>query len=338
MTFEQRVEAVTAERFGIAKQRFDQRQARFLVTVMLHAGVCMKRQYLTHCGRAYGQVVHNFFNRLVADGIATPYTAMHRAARVYHVHHKRLYRVIGQPDSRLRKPLPDGRAMERLMVLDAVLARSEVTWLATEQEKLQHFTERLGTGFPREWYPHVAYGQPPSVTRRYFVEHLPIGLADGGREHIFLYLGTSASSSDVRAFIHRHSELWRALPRWQLLVLLPPHLRGALDPYQQACRQELGSPLRPGLVEELQWYFDTTLRPSAAAHTIDRARLQRACRAFRGPRFRELRRAYATHGRRALDAVQSPVLADALSRGTARVSCEALTMPYLYLSSLVGTA
>jgi hypothetical protein len=39
-----------------------------------------------------------------------------------------------------------------------------------------------------------------------------------------------------------------------------------------------------------------------------------------------------------LDAAQSPVLADALERGTGRVSCEPLQLPYLHLSTLVGTA
>ena len=39
MTFAERVTAVGA--FG-----FTERQSRFLVTVMLHAGVCLGRQYL----------------------------------------------------------------------------------------------------------------------------------------------------------------------------------------------------------------------------------------------------------------------------------------------------
>ena len=45
MTFEQRVKAVAAERSaGEAGSR--SARPRFLATVMLHAGVCMKRQYL----------------------------------------------------------------------------------------------------------------------------------------------------------------------------------------------------------------------------------------------------------------------------------------------------
>ena len=37
------------------------------------------------------------------------------------------------------KPTPLARAIERIMVLDAVLAESETTWLATEREKVVHF-------------------------------------------------------------------------------------------------------------------------------------------------------------------------------------------------------
>ncbi len=62
MTFEERVEAVTT--FG-----FTERQAAFLVTVMLHAGVCLGRQYCTFAGIAYGQKMHDFFERLVTGAI-----------------------------------------------------------------------------------------------------------------------------------------------------------------------------------------------------------------------------------------------------------------------------
>jgi hypothetical protein len=47
MNFDERVQAV-------AKFGFTERQARFLVTVMLHAGVCVPRQYARFAGTAYG--------------------------------------------------------------------------------------------------------------------------------------------------------------------------------------------------------------------------------------------------------------------------------------------
>jgi len=341
MTFEDRVEAVAAEKFGRAKQGFSPRQAQFLALVMLHAGVCMKRQYLTLHQTAYGQIVQDFFRRLVADGVATAYAAMHGKARVYHVHHRRLYAAIGEPHSRLRKPVAVGRGMERLMVLDAVLEQREAVWLATEDEKLAHFTQLLGTGLPRDWLPHVTFGDGPTLVRRFFAERLPIAIEDDGRVHTFVYLMTRPSPMDLRAFLHNYAELLRCLPGWRLRVLLPPHLRGAEHACRVACHQELATPLRPAIVEEAQWYFEQRLacsrdgtRPTGA----DAARHERASRAFAAPRYVALYRAWRRHGVRILHAASSPTLADALERRVGRIECGVMAQPYLHLSNLVGTA
>jgi hypothetical protein len=50
---------------------FTERQARFLVTVMLHAGVCVPRQYATFCGIVHGQKTRKFFAKLVRLGLAS---------------------------------------------------------------------------------------------------------------------------------------------------------------------------------------------------------------------------------------------------------------------------
>ena len=55
MTFEERVKAV-------AEFVFTERRARFLVTVMLHSGVCVPRQYASFAGTTYGHNVTKFFN------------------------------------------------------------------------------------------------------------------------------------------------------------------------------------------------------------------------------------------------------------------------------------
>ena len=58
MTFDERVHAVEQE-------GFTERQARFLTTVMLHAGVCVPRQYARFCGIVYGAKTRKFFDKLV---------------------------------------------------------------------------------------------------------------------------------------------------------------------------------------------------------------------------------------------------------------------------------
>ena len=61
MNFEDRVKVVAE--FG-----FTERQAGFLVTVMLHAGVCVPRQYARFACTAYGHNVTKFFDKLVQRG------------------------------------------------------------------------------------------------------------------------------------------------------------------------------------------------------------------------------------------------------------------------------
>ena len=61
MTADERVQAVV--KFG-----FTERQARFLVAVMLHSGVCLLRQYTAFAGIVHGQKTRKFFAKLVRHG------------------------------------------------------------------------------------------------------------------------------------------------------------------------------------------------------------------------------------------------------------------------------
>jgi len=120
----------TLMRFG-----FTERQARFLVHVLVFSGVFLERQYRAFTGLAHGQKTHDFLAKLVNEGYATPITpgAVHRG-RLYHVQYKPLYEAIGEANNRHRKPASLGRFVERLMLLDAVLADRRYGWLGTEQD------------------------------------------------------------------------------------------------------------------------------------------------------------------------------------------------------------
>jgi hypothetical protein len=142
MTSDDRVKAVAE--FG-----FTDRQARFLVTVMLHAGVCVPRQYARFSRIAYGHKVSRFFDRLVERGYATAFECRHNRAQLYHVKHHALYCAIDQPDSRYRRPVSGALALDRVMVLDGVLTSPELTWLATEEEKVAFMTLMVPS-LPRE--------------------------------------------------------------------------------------------------------------------------------------------------------------------------------------------
>jgi hypothetical protein len=334
MTFEQRVSAVMAE-------KFTQRQAAFLTTVMLHAGVCMVRHYCAFGHMVYGQTARDFFARLVAARYATRYTAAHAGARIYHVRHRGLYAAIGEPHSRLRKPVAVARAVERLMLLDAILERPGRVWLATEREKVAHFTTHFGTRVPRARLPHATFGEPPETTTRYFPDHLPIGVEDPGIAYTLVYLATRPVPVEFRGFLYRHAELLRVCPRWTVHVLIPAHLRAARDAYVEAVHQELATPVPSVVLDELRWYFTQRRRAQIGlSHVVppDRQRLGRCRRAFGSPRYRALYRAWREDGDTVIEEARSPVLAMALERRSGRVECEVLPRPYLHLSSLVGTA
>ena len=305
---------------------------------MLHAGVCMVRQYCAFAGIAHGHNAREFFARLVERRIATPYTAAHRRARLYHIHHRRLYTAIGEPHSRFRKPLPAGRAMERLMMLDAVLEQPSIPWLATERDKWDHFLRTFGTSLTLEWLPQLRFGTPPDVTVRYFPDRQPIGVVEAGQAYTFLYLATKPSTTDLHAFLQRHADLLRSIRRWTVRVLLPPHLFGARERYMAASHLELGRRLAPAMADEFRWWCRARKAPSQDRPAADAQRWARASRAFSSSRYRALYRSWCMLGDYVIDSAMSPVLPDALERGSGRIECEVLARPYLHLSTLVGTA
>ena len=65
------------------------------------------------------------FSDTAGSRFATPRPVRHGSARLFHIHYKPLYRAIGEPNNRHRRPTALPRAIERLMLLDAVLADRE---------------------------------------------------------------------------------------------------------------------------------------------------------------------------------------------------------------------
>ena len=140
------IDLANAERMeAIAAFGFTERQARFLLNVLLHSGVFVERQYCTFAGIVHGQKSTDFIKTLVERRFATPITTgkLHRG-RMFHVHYKPLWAAIGEPDNRFRKPTAQGRMIERVMLLDAVLDDRELTWLGPSMDKRRHFIRHLG--------------------------------------------------------------------------------------------------------------------------------------------------------------------------------------------------
>jgi hypothetical protein len=199
---------------------------------MLHGGVCVPRQYARFAGIAYGHKVNVFFDKLVRMRYAVGCRCVHNRAAVYQVRHQPLYRVIGEPHNRNRKPVPAARVVERLMLLDAVISHPEIEWLATASDKIGFFTAAASLD-PSRW-PHLTVGG----RRRYFPDQLPIGLSSAG-QIVFVFLAASSLTDDLKAFLQRHAELLRALPMWTVRMVLPPYVAPVKLSIEDVVRDEL---------------------------------------------------------------------------------------------------
>jgi hypothetical protein len=331
---EERVRALVT--FGMTE-----RQARFLVHVLVHAGVFVPRQYCAFAGIAHGQKSSDFVAKLVARRYAKVIeTGSLRRGRLLHVHYKPLYEAIGEPDNRHRKPVSIGRMIERLMMLDGVLAdRGRYSWLGTERDKVAYFTNCMN--IRHHDLPQITFQSEDGERERtrYFPDKLPIGCErDGSIRHVFLYLVTREVPIDFRMFLLRHAELLRSLTEWTIRVLIPRRFRKALAVYRYALRDELAMPLELSDVTELEWFFRERLRRARHPSQSPDPRFDEACRIFDSARFQALYRMWYQQGDTALSAAASCGLREALACGEGRLEFVELSHQYLHLSSLVGVA
>ncbi len=148
---------------AVTEKGFTERQARFLVLVARHSGVCVMRQYSAFAGIVFGQKTRKFFAKLERLGYVSTYDCAHNRARIYHLRHRDLYEAIGDPDSRLRRPPAVPRALERLMALDAILENPDIIWLSTPDEKVAHVSAL--TRVPLEAMPHSKVRQGDARAR-----------------------------------------------------------------------------------------------------------------------------------------------------------------------------
>src|SRR5688500_15447674 len=196
-----------------------ERQARFLVLVMRHGGVCIPRQYAGFAGIANGgQRCNAFFDKLVRRGYVHEIQCVHNRARVYHVHHKPLYFLIGEASSRYRRPVSSRVAVERLMLLDAVLAVGEVEWLTNAAEKaayLEALKAKTTNDRPQQSTRDEGRARTSSPSSA-----LPIAVAADGHT-LLLYLASEPTTETFRTFLQTHAELLRVAPTWTIRIVFP---------------------------------------------------------------------------------------------------------------------
>ena len=326
MMFEQRVQAV--ENFG-----FTERQARFLVMVMLNGGVCVPRQYAAFIGTAYGRNVNAFFDKLVGQGFAVECSCVHNRARVYQVRYQPLYEAIGEPSSPNRKPIAAASVIQRLMLLDAIVAQRELVLLSTAADKVAFFI--VTCSCPPEHLPHKTVGVGANRRVQQFPDGMPIRV-EGNGHPVFVFLISDWDIDELRAFLQRHADLLGSLPRWTLRIVLPPHLATLKPSVEAVVRDELANPISSMALAELRWHFEQRRDQRSAKTSADADRFRRTQRAFAAKRWRLLFRRWLSDGDRALNVATSPLMGDALKHGDAKIQIDILRHSYRHLSPLAG--
>jgi len=322
-----------AEVAAIVARGFTERQARFLVLVMRHAGVCVMRQYATFADIVFGDKTRAFFTKLERLGYASSFDTSKGRGRLFHVHGRQLYDAIGKPHSRFRRPPPVAHAIERCMLLDVVLAHPDVVWLEDADEKVVHLTTLAG--IPLDDLPHSMVGIGARRRLQHFPDRLPVGIHPEGRV-VLVYLPVSRNRDHVADFVQRHTAMLARLPAWTISLAEPHHPSDTVGGWVDTVREHIAAPLRPADRAELGWYFQRLKDGHRTKLTAsDQGRLERCVAAFEGARFRALYRAWLEDGDRVLEVASAPAIAAALASGAGVVERVTLSHGFRHLSFLV---
>jgi hypothetical protein len=329
MTFDERAQAV-------AKKGFTDRQARFLVIVMLHSGVCVPRQYARFCGIVHGQKTRKFFAKLVRLRYASMYDCRHNRARIYHVNQRALYATIGEADCRLRRPLTLSHAIQRLMVLDAIVEDPEMVWLGTAEDKANHLTAL--TSITPGNLPHVSIRNDEGRRVRSFPDRLPIGIHLSGRG-VLVYVVLDPTLTDFRLFLERHSAVLRALPAWTVRVVVPPQFSDLAQRVKQAFFTQLAVPaLGPEDIAAVRQRFESVRTQhypfdfGPTDHHVENRDLLAA------PKYHVLFKLWRKEGDAVLAGLASAAIHNAVQVGAGQIETLELGHRYGHLSPLAAIA
>jgi hypothetical protein len=251
------------------------------------------------------------------------------------VQHRRLYEAIGEPHSRFRRPVSAARALERLTLLDAVLALPGLEWLTTEAEKVNYFTGTAGVS--PDSLPCATVAAPPSDTARRFPDGLPIGIESSDRV-VFLYLVTDLGPDGFRAFLRRHLELLRAASQWTLRLVLPRPRAPLHEACQTVVREELEVALEPRTVERLRAEFQGLRERYGASGGQPPADAFSGWPELQAGQIAALYSRWVKDGDGVLEGVSSHLIADALDDGRGRVETFVIPHAYRHLSPLVSSS
>lgn len=249
---EERIHAIQSLGYGDA-------EARFLCLAALHSGYFVRRQFLAFVGAPKGWRDDAFTQKLIARKhcVATAFRHNHM---VYRLSSKPFFATLDEHDNRNRREKQPATIKNKLMALDFVLEHQELSYVATEAEKIEYFTS--GAHVPLENLPAKRYqsSRNGQSTLRYFVEKFPIFISMPGAEIStvsFCYVDEGVVSTDgFKTFFTHYQPLFSSLAGYRIVyVAAQPYLiekaRRIFNGHQ---RKDLTAPLDP-LTRDLLNYF-----------------------------------------------------------------------------------
>jgi len=238
---------------------YEDTEAHFLCLAALHSGYFVRRQFLAFVGAPKGWRDDSFAHKLIARKhcVATAFRHNHM---VYRLSSKPFFTALDEHDNRNRREKQPATIKNKLMALDFVLEHQDLSYLATEAEKVEYFTSTAYVpleNLPAKRYQSLRNGQS---TLRYFVEKFPIFVSTPGAEQStvsFCYVDEGVVSTDgFKTFLAYYQPLFSSLAGYRIVyVAAQPYLaEKARRAFEGSRRNGSTAPLDP-LTRDLLNYF-----------------------------------------------------------------------------------
>jgi len=191
---------------------YTEREAGFLYLVAVHSGYFLRRQFDYFIDRNKGSIVMRFLEKAHAAGHIESLDYK-QGWHVYHLCSRSIYRLLGDPESQLRRRKGDAQVRARLMTLDYVLENEGDHFPVSEQERIHFFTATCKVA------PDIFDGQLYSLLAAF-----PVSLADRTRptqstvRFAFIDEGLSTTEKFLR-FLSIAEPLLRAVGNFEVVYV-----------------------------------------------------------------------------------------------------------------------
>jgi hypothetical protein len=126
--------------FALESLGYTKREAAFLYLAAVHSGYFLRRQFDYFTDRNKGSIVMRFLEKARAARHIESLDYK-QGWHVYHLCCRSIYRLLGDPESQLRRRKGDAQVRARLMALDYVLENEADHFLESDADRARFFME-----------------------------------------------------------------------------------------------------------------------------------------------------------------------------------------------------